>query len=118
MGYTNGEGSNTYLRCHICYINSYVLPNQTALGQASGELVFQNFWYSDLCMKLRASSFRSFITAIQTFRGAFALSVFLKTDGRHRYVATSVAIFIMVMSGIQLNQMVNLASVTIFHQSL
>ena len=91
---------------------------QTALGQASGELVFQNFWYSDLCMKLRASSFRSFITAIQTFRGAFALSVFLKTDGRHRYVATSVAIFIMVMSGIQLNQMVNLASVTIFHQSL
>lgn len=86
----------------------------TALGQKSGEQVFVNFWYSDLCMKLRASSFKSFITAIQSFRMAFALSVFLKTDGKHRYVATGVAVLIMIVSGIQLDQMIKLASSTIF----
>ena len=86
----------------------------TALGHTCGEDAFTNFWYSTLCVKLRHSAFRSFVTAIQTFRAAFGLSVFLKTDDRHRWLATGVALLIMIVSGVQLNQMIKLASATIF----
>ncbi|KAL7532713.1 hypothetical protein ACHAXR_004799 [Thalassiosira sp. AJA248-18] len=97
----------------IIIMKIMTLYANTALGQTCGDEVFFNFWYSPLCTKLRASSFTSFLTAIQTFRGAFA---FLKTDGKHRYVATGVTLLIMIISGVQLDQMVKLASVTIFHQ--
>ena len=91
---------------------------ETALGQVDGLNVFHDFWYSKQCTKLRQTSFKSFITAIQTFRSAFALSIFLKTHNKHRYVATGVAVLIMIVSGIQLDQMIRLASGTIFQQSL
>ena len=91
---------------------------ETALGQVDGLNVFHDFWYSKQCTKLRQTSFKSFITAIQTFRSAFALSIFLKTDNKHRYVATGVAVLIMIVSGIQLDQIIRLASGTIFQQSL
>jgi hypothetical protein len=85
----------------------------TALGQGLDE-GYLKFWNSPHCQKMRQSAFRSFVVAIESFKCSFAMSVFLKTDGKHRWIATGIAVVIMALSGVQFWQMVHLASNHIF----
>jgi hypothetical protein len=94
-------------------LNVMTLYANTALGQGLDE-GYLRFWNAPHCQALRQSAFRSFIVAIQTFKCSFALSVFLKTNGKHRWIATGTAVAIMVLSGVQFWQMVHLASKHIF----
>ena len=94
------------------------LYGNTALSRKAGEEAFALFWYNKLNIKLRSDAFKSFLTSLQTFHASFALTVFLNTDGRHRYVATLAVILIMFYSATNLRQMVRLASRTIYGYSL
>ena len=107
----------TSLRTVIIF-HIMTLYGNTALSRKSGEEAFALFWYSSLNVKLRRSAFRSFLAALQSFRVAFVLSVFLNTDGKHRYVATGAVASILLLTAVQLQQMVKLASYTIYHSSL
>ena len=107
----------TSLRTVIIF-HIMTLYGNTALSRKSGEEAFALFWYSPLNVKLRRSAFRSFLAALQSFRVAFVLSVFLNTDGKHRYVATGAVASILLLTAVQLQQMVKLASYTIYHCSL
>lgn len=107
----------TSLRTVIIF-HIMTLYGNTALSRKFGEEAFVMFWFSPLNIKLRKSAFRSFLVALQTFRIAFILSVFLNTNGKHRYVATGAVTSILLLTAVQLQQMVKLASHTIYHQRL
>ena len=107
----------TSLRTVIIF-HVMTLYGNTALSRKSGEDAFALFWYSPLNIKLRRSAFRTFLAALQSFRVAFVLSVFLNTDGKYRYVATAAVASILLLTAVQLQQMVKLASYTIYHHSL
>lgn len=94
------------------------LYGNTALSRKAGEAAFALFWYNKLNIKLRSDAFKSFLISLQSFHASFALTVFLNTDGRHRYVATAAVIIIMFYSATNLRQMVRLASRTIYGYSL
>jgi hypothetical protein len=93
--------------------NVMTLYANTALGQGLDQQFLQ-FWNAPTIMGLRRSAFRSFAAAIQTFQVSFGLSVFLKTNGKHRWVATSLATIVMVLSAVKFWSMVGLASQLIF----
>lgn len=95
--------------------NVMTLYANTALGQGLDQGYIQ-FWNAPHCQALRKSAFYSFITAILSFKYSFILSVFSKTDGKHRSIATIIASVVMLLSGIQFWQMVHLASKLIFIQ--
>lgn len=93
--------------------NVMALYANTALGQAL-DAEFLRFWNSGVAIALRKNAFFSFVAAIQTFKLSFALSIFLKSDGTHRWVATIAALGIMLASSIAFWQMVGIASLHIF----
>ena len=93
--------------------NVMALYANTALGQAL-DAEFLKFWNSRVAIALRKNAFLSFVAAIQTFKLSFALSIFLKSDGTHRWVATIAALGIMLASSIAFWQMVGIASLHIF----
>jgi hypothetical protein len=109
-------------------MNMLNLYANTALGKGLDEH-FLEFWNHPSTSALRQSAFQSFMVAIQTFKGCFALTVFLKNgpadasakEGKNyrynqskRWVATIAAVTIMIWSGIQQQVMLQLASQTIF----
>ena len=93
--------------------NVMALYANTALGQAL-DAEFLKFWNSRVAIALRKNAFLSFVAAIQTFKLSFALSIFLKSDGTHRWVATIAALGIMLASSFAFWQMVGIASLHIF----
>jgi len=76
---------------------------------------FVAFWESSSMMAMRKSAFFTFTAAIESFKVSFALSVFLKSDGKHRLVATTATVALMIMSGFAYWHIVGLASTLIFH---
>ena len=89
----------------------------TALGQGLDQ-AFLQFWNAPHTQGLRRSAFHSFLVAITAHQASFALSVFLKSNGRHRWIATIAAVLIMILTGSQLTLMVLLASKTRKHKHL
>lgn len=85
----------------------------SALGRGMDD-AYLAFWDAPAIQKLRQSAFRSFVVAIQSFKASFGLSVFLKTNGKHRNIATLIAVLVMAWSGFQFWEMVHIASQTIY----
>jgi hypothetical protein len=106
-------------------MNMLNLYANTALGKGL-DARFLEFWNHQSTSALRESAFQSFMVAIQTFKGCFALTVFLKSgpDAFHiegqnyniskRWVATIAAVTIMAWSSLQHRVMLKLAGQTIF----
>ena len=103
----------------------------TALGKGL-DARFLEFWNDPSTHALRESAFQSFIMAIQTFKGCFALTVFLRNgydattttttattavklyNQSKRWVATIAAVIFMTWGSLQHRIMLQLASDTIF----
>jgi len=86
----------------------------TALGQGLDQQ-FLSFWNAPSIAKLRKNAFHSFVASILTFKLSFALSIFIKSDGKQKWIATAAATVVMLASGIAFWQMVRIASQLIFH---
>jgi hypothetical protein len=98
----------------VIVFNVMNLYANTALGQGMDD-AFISFWFAPAMQSLRKTAFYTFAIAIQSFKLSFALSVFLKSDGKHRWIATGTFVFIMLISGFAFWHMVGLASMHIFH---
>lgn len=98
----------------VVIFNVMNLYANTALGMGM-DGAFVNFWEAPSMRTLRKTAFFTFTAAIQSFKLSFALSVFLKSDGKHRWVATTTAVVVMLLSGFAYWHMVGLASLHIFH---
>jgi hypothetical protein len=98
----------------VIVFNVMNLYANTALGQGMDD-AFISFWFAPAMQSLRKTAFYTFAIAIQSFKLSFALSVFLKSDGKHRWIATGTFVSIMLISGFAFWHMVGLASMHIFH---
>lgn len=95
--------------------NAMSLYANSALGQGL-DSAFVTFWNAGKIQNLRQSAFLSFCVAIESFKLSFVLSIFLKTNKRHRWVATGLTSILMVASSFQFWQMLGVASKLIFHR--
>ena len=98
----------------VIVFNVMNLYANTALGQGMDD-AFIAFWFAPAMRSLRKTAFYTFAIAIQSFKLSFALSVFLKSDGKHRWIATGTFVFTMLISSFAFWHMVGLASMHIFH---
>ncbi|KAL3935102.1 MAG: hypothetical protein SGBAC_009315 [Bacillariaceae sp.] len=97
----------------VLTFNVMSLYANTALGRGQDE-AYQAFWMHPFIRQLRRSAFQSFVVAIRTFKVSFGLSVFLKTDGKHKWIATLLSASIMIWSTFQVEGMMRVAAQTIF----
>jgi len=97
----------------VLTFNVMSLYANTALGRGMDD-AYVAFWFSPFVRNLRRSAFQSFLLAIRSFKVSFLLSVFLKTNSKHRTIATLVAALVMIWSAFQMEGMINIAAQTIF----
>ena len=95
--------------------NVMSLYANSALGQGL-DAAFVEFWNAAKIQNLRQSAFLSFCVAIESFKFSFVLSIFLKTNKRHRWIATGITSILMVASSVQFWRMLGVASKLIFHR--
>ncbi|CAJ1954224.1 unnamed protein product [Cylindrotheca closterium] len=97
----------------VLTFNVMNLYANTALGKGMDD-AYIAFWDAPFIRNLRGSAFRAFLVAIRSFKVSFLLSVFLKTNGKHKWVATALAAWLMIWSTFQMEGMIQVAGQTIF----
>ncbi|KAL3929650.1 MAG: hypothetical protein SGBAC_012117 [Bacillariaceae sp.] len=97
----------------VLTFNVMNLYANTALGWGKDD-AYRAFWMHPFIRQLRRSAFQSFVVAIRSFKVSFTLSVFLKTNGKHKWIATWISALIMIWSTFQVEGMMRVAAQTIF----